>query len=84
MAHHKSALKRIQIAERNRARNRNYMSRLRTEIKKVRASSTKEEAEGNFRRTAALLDKLAQKSIIHKNKAANQKSKLAAVINKIA
>ncbi|HNR66537.1 MAG TPA: 30S ribosomal protein S20 [bacterium] len=84
MAHHKSALKRIEVSERNRTRNRHYISQLRTEIKKVRSATNKEEAQANYRLTASLLDKLAQKNIIHKNKAANQKAKLAELVNKIA
>ena len=83
MAHHKSAIKRIQINERNRQRNRHYMSMLKTQIKKVRAVENKETGEQLLRDTTSLLDKLASKGIIHRNKAANQKSKLAHFIAKL-
>ncbi len=83
MAHHKSALKRIKTNARDNERNRSYKATLRTFVKKVRALTNKEEGEQLYRQTASLLDKLAQKKVIHKNKAANQKAKLASVIAKL-
>lgn len=83
MANHKSAIKRIQIGERNRLRNRHYKTRLKTQIKKLRSIESREEGEKVYRDTTALLDKLATKGIIHKNKAANQKSKLAAFVQRL-
>ena len=76
MAHHKSAIKRIRVAERNRQRNRYYRSTMRTMIKKVRNAETKEEALELYRKTVSLLDKLVVKGIIHRNQAANKKSRL--------
>ncbi|HNW59206.1 MAG TPA: 30S ribosomal protein S20 [bacterium] len=84
MANHKSAVKRIQTNARDTERNKAYKNTLRTFVKKVRAVSSKEEGEKLFRSTASLLDKLAKKGIIHKNKAANQKSRLAAIVNKLS
>ena len=83
MAHHKSTIKRIRTNARDAQRNKQYMSRLKTQIKKVRAVQDKEEGEKLYRETSSYLDKLANKGIIHKNKAANQKSKLAAVVQKL-
>lgn len=83
MANHKSAVKRIQTNARNTERNKAYKNTLRTYIKKVRASASKGEGEPLYRSTTSLLDKLAKKGIIHKNKAANQKAKLAAIVNKL-
>jgi len=83
MAHHKSAIERIRTNERDRIRNKSYKSTLKTMIKKVRAAQTKEEGETLYRRTASLLDSLVNKGIIHKNKAANQKSKLSAFVSKL-
>ena len=83
MANHKSAIKRIQIGERNRVHNRHYKTRLKSQIKKLRSVENKEEGEKIYRDTTALLDKLATKGIIHKNKAANQKSKLANLVNQL-
>ncbi len=83
MAHHKSAIKRIRTNERDRQRNRHYKTLLKTSLKKVRSAENKEEAEALYRQTESILDKLADKGIIHKNKAANQKSKLAVFVNQL-
>ncbi|MBN1480301.1 30S ribosomal protein S20 [candidate division KSB1 bacterium] len=83
MAHHKSTLKRIQTNIRDAQRNKQYMSRLKTQIKKVRAAENKEQGEALYRETSSYLDKLVNKGIIHRNRAANQKSKLAAFVKKI-
>ncbi|MBN1465569.1 30S ribosomal protein S20 [candidate division KSB1 bacterium] len=83
MAHHKSTLKRIKTNERDAQRNKQYMSRLKTQIKKMRAVQDKEEGEKLYRETSSYLDKLVNKGLIHRNKAANQKSKFAAVVQKL-
>ena len=83
MAHHKSAIKRIQTNTRDTIRNRHYMSMLRTQIKKVRAAESKEQGEALYRQATSLLDKLVVKGIIHRNRAANQKSKLASVVDNL-
>ena len=83
MANHKSAIKRIQTNTRDNMRNKVYMSTLKTLLKKVRAASTKEEAESQYRLASSKLDKLVNKGIIHRNKAANQKSRLAAHVKNI-
>lgn len=83
MATHKSAVKRIQIGERNRIRNRHYKTQLRNQIKKLRSVENKKDGEKVYRDTTAMLDKLVTKGIIHKNKAANQKSKLAHFVNRL-
>ncbi len=83
MAHHKSTIKRIQTNARDAKRNKQYTTRLKTQIKKVRAADNKEDAEKLYRDTSSYLDKLVNKRIIHRNKAANQKSKLAAVVKKL-
>ncbi len=83
MAHHKSAIKRNKTNARDAQRNKQYMSRLKTQIKKVRAVQDQQEGEKLYRETASYLDKLVNKGLIHRNKAANQKSKLAAVVQKL-
>ncbi|GAB4342119.1 MAG: 30S ribosomal protein S20 [Calditrichia bacterium] len=83
MAHHKSAIKRIQIGERNRLRNRYYLSTMKTYIKKVLLSENKEQAEANFKKAVSILDKLVVKGIIHRNTAANKKSKLAKFVKSL-
>lgn len=83
MANHKSAQKRIRANATKRLRNRYQAKTTRTLIKTVRNSTDKKEASELFNKVASLLDKLAKKNVIHKNKAANQKSKLAKAIAKI-
>ncbi len=77
MANHKSALKRIRSNEAKRLRNKYQHKTTRNAVRDLRASEDKKEAEGMFVKVVSMLDKLAKNNIIHKNKAANLKSKLA-------
>ena len=81
MAQHKSALKRIRSTARRKTRNTAQESSMKTVIKKVRQEKDKKKAEIALKDAVSLLDKLAQKRVIHPNKAANQKSKLTRVVN---
>ena len=84
MANHKSALKRIRANESKRLRNRYQHKSTRTLVKKLRLTTDKALVSDLFKQVSSALDKLAKKNIIHKNKAANQKSKLAKLVNKVA
>ena len=84
MANHKSALKRIRSNEAKRLRNRYQHKSTRTLIKKLRLTTDKSVVVELFKQVSSSLDKLAKKNIIHKNKAPNQKSKLAKLVNKVA
>ncbi|SHE75215.1 small subunit ribosomal protein S20 [Chryseobacterium vrystaatense] len=84
MANHKSALKRIRQNEVRKVRNRYYHKTARTAIKVLRNEEDKAAATEQLPKVIALLDRLAKKNIIHKNKAANLKSKLAKHVNKLA
>ena len=77
MANHKSAIKRIRSNNAKRIENRYYAKTTRTALKKLRGSTSQKEASELLPKVSSMLDKLAKKSIIHKNKAANLKSKLA-------
>ncbi len=83
MANHKSALKRIRQTEKRRIHNRYYAKSMRTAVRKLRATTDKAEAIAMFPKVQKALDKLAKTNIIHPNKAANLKSKLAAHIKKL-
>jgi small subunit ribosomal protein S20 len=83
MANHKSALKRIRSNEAKRLRNRYQHKTTRTFIKKLRSTSDKSEAQELLKTVTSMLDKLAKKNIIHKNKAANNKSKLTRLVNSL-
>lgn len=83
MANHKSALKRIRQNEKRRVHNKYYAKTTRNAIKELRSQTDKEEAVKSYPSVASMIDKLAKKNIIHKNKAANLKSKLALQVNNL-
>ncbi|HSO86134.1 MAG TPA: 30S ribosomal protein S20 [Draconibacterium sp.] len=83
MAYHKSALKRIRQNEIKRLHNRYYAKTTRNAIKVLRNTSDKEEASKLYPEVVSMIDKLAKRNIIHKNKASNLKSKLMVQINKM-
>ncbi|MBS9773880.1 MAG: 30S ribosomal protein S20 [Tenacibaculum sp.] len=76
MANHKSALKRIRSNEAKRLLNKYQHKTTRNAVKKLRELTDKKEAETMLSSVVSMLDKLAKKNVIHKNKAANLKSKL--------
>ncbi len=76
MANHQSAKKRIRQSEKRRLHNKYYAKTTRNAVKALRELSDKKEAEEMLPKVTSMLDKLAKKNIIHKNKAANLKSKL--------
>ena len=84
MANHKSALKRIRQNEVRKVRNRYYHKTARTAMKVLRNEENKAAASEQLPKVISLLDKLAKKNIIHKNKAANLKSKLTKHVNNLA
>ena len=81
MAHHKSALKRIRQDEKKRVHNKFYAKTTRNAIKTLRETSNKEEATKLYPEVISMIDKLAKRNIIHKNKASNLKSKLAVQVS---
>ena len=83
MANHQSALKRIRSDKAKYLRNRYQAKSTRTFIKKLRNTTDKAEAEELFKKVSGMIDKLAKKNIIHKNKAANNKAKLAKLVNSL-
>jgi small subunit ribosomal protein S20 len=83
MATHKSAIKRIRQTKRRTMRNRRYRSSLRTLTKNVLQAKDKPSAEKALKTAVSLLDNLARKRVIHRNKAANQKSRLTRYFNRL-
>ncbi|NOU62157.1 MULTISPECIES: 30S ribosomal protein S20 [Marinifilum] len=83
MANHQSAIKRIRQSEKRRVHNKYYAKTARNAVRKLRATSDKEAANELLPKVTAMLDKLAKINVIHKNKAANLKSKLASHVNKL-
>ncbi len=83
MANHISALKRIRQGEKRRVHNKYYSKTTRNVVRKLRSTTNKKEALELLPKVSAMLDKLAKKRIIHKNKADNIKSKLTLYVNNI-
>jgi small subunit ribosomal protein S20 len=81
MAQHKSAEKRARASKRRQTRNAQWKSRMRSAIKRVRSTTEKDKAMVELKKTVKLLDLLSSKGIIHKNKAANNKSALTKYVN---
>lgn len=71
-------------SEKRRLHNRYYGKTMRNAVRQLRAMTNKEEALAAYPKVQKLLDKMAKTNMIHKNKAANLKSKLCAHIAKIA
>ena len=83
MANHKSSLKRIRQDKVKTLHNRYYAKTMRNAVRKLRNLTDKEEAVKLYPTVQKMLDKLAKTNIIHKNKAANLKSKLARQVNRM-
>jgi small subunit ribosomal protein S20 len=83
MANHKSSEKRIRQTETRRLENRYYARTTRNAIKKLRDTEKKDDASALLPKVTQMLDKLAKKNVIHKNKAANLKSSLTKHVNSL-
>jgi small subunit ribosomal protein S20 len=81
MPNHISSKKRVRQDIKRQAYNRFYKVMVKRAMKDVIASTDANEAEQKYRRAAQVLDRVADKDIIHRNYAANHKSKLAAHVN---
>ncbi|HJQ63878.1 MAG TPA: 30S ribosomal protein S20 [Burkholderiales bacterium] len=87
MANIASARKRARQSEKQRQHNASLRSEFRSAVKSVRKAieaGDKAAANGVFQRAASVIDSIADKNIIHKNKAARHKSRLAAAISSMA
>ena len=83
----KSSAKRDEIGKARAAKNRADRSLMRTNLKKFEqsvAAGNREAADSAYRVAVKTLDQAAAKNLIHKNNAANKKSKMAAKLNKLA
>jgi len=76
MANHKATKKDVRQAAKRRERNRYYGKTTRNAIRDLRALQDKSAADEKLPSVVSMIDKLAKRGIIHKNKAANLKSKL--------
>jgi small subunit ribosomal protein S20 len=83
MAHHQSAKKRIRQTKARNMYNRYYSKTTRNAIRRFKTIGEKNEAQDKLPTIISSLDKLVKRGIIHKNKAANIKSKLTKKVNKL-
>ena len=83
MANHKSAIKRIRTNEAARLRNRYQHKTTRNAIKRLRTTTDASVAKELLPNVVSMIDKLAKRNIIHKNKAGNLKSNLMKHVNSL-
>jgi len=80
---HKSAQKRARQTVKRTDRNKQVKALIKGSVKRVHSASDKTSATEELKKTVKVLDRAAVKGVIHKNKAANTKSKLTKHVNKL-
>lgn len=81
MANHSATLKDVRQSRKRNERNRYQGKTTRNAIRDFKNLETKTESSEKLPQIASMIDKLAKRGIIHKNKAANLKSKLTKAVN---
>ena len=84
MANHKATRKDVRQSEKRRDRNRYYRKTTRNAIRNLLATATKSEANEGLSKVISMIDKLAKRNVIHKNKASNLKSGIVKRVNAMA
>jgi small subunit ribosomal protein S20 len=84
MANHQATKKDVRQATKRRDSNRYYGKTTRNAIRDLKELKDNKSASGQLPEVISMIDKLAKKGIIHKNKAANIKSKLTRRVNGLA
>ncbi|MEO5681122.1 MAG: 30S ribosomal protein S20 [Chitinophagaceae bacterium] len=84
MANHKATKKDVRQATKRRERNKYYGKTTRNAIRDLKVVKETKEAGEGLQKVSSMIDKLAKKGIIHKNKAANLKRKLTKKVNTLA
>lgn len=84
MPQHKSSIKRVRQEKKRRLHNRQLRSKMRTLYKKVFAQTEKSEAEKALTEAVSYMDRMATRSILHKNNAANKKSNMYRHVNSLS
>jgi small subunit ribosomal protein S20 len=87
MANHKSAEKRVRQTSRRNEVNKRNRTRLRSQIKKLRAeldAGNRDQAQGMLAETISVIDKSVQKGVLHHNAAARYKSRLTGGVNRLS
>ncbi|GAK56723.1 30S ribosomal protein S20 [Candidatus Vecturithrix granuli] len=87
MANHKSAIKKMRQDEARRLRNKAYRTRYKSIVKAVETAIQQrniDAAKEAFQAAVSMIDRIASKGVIHKNKAARKKSRLAKKVNALS
>jgi small subunit ribosomal protein S20 len=84
MANHKATKKDVRQATKRRERNRYYGKTSRNAIRDLRALTDAAAAGESLPAVASMIDKMAKRGIIHKNKASNLKSKLTKKVSSLS
>jgi small subunit ribosomal protein S20 len=87
VAHHASAQKQMRQSQKRRARNRQNISQLKTQVKKLRSAIAKGDAEAAKKllpETVGEIDKAAKKGVVHDNAAARYKGRLSRRVNALS
>ncbi len=77
----KSAIKRVEVTERNRKRNIAVKSTVKTQAKKVEVAQEKAKKQESLKGAVKAIDTAVSKGVLHKNTAARKKSRLAKKAN---
>lgn len=86
MANHKSALKRARQSEDRRLRNKSHKTRVKNIVKDVRTAARENAAEraaASLKEATSIIQKTADKGIIHKNTASRKVARLARLVNQL-
>ena len=84
MPQHKSNEKRMRTSAKQRSRNRAYQAKIKSAVRKVRDAKNVDDATSALRDAEKVLDRVAGKGIIHKNRAADKKARLAKYVKSLA
>jgi small subunit ribosomal protein S20 len=87
MANHKDAIKRLKQNEKRRARNRHYRSRMRNQVKRLRAAieaGDVDSAQQELRTAMSIIHRNVSKGVIHRNNGARRISRLNKAVKKLA
>jgi small subunit ribosomal protein S20 len=83
MANHKATKKDVRQSNKRRDRNKYYGKTTRNAIRDLKEITDKKAAGDGLVKVSSMIDKLAKRGVIHKNKAANLKSKLTKKVNAV-
>jgi small subunit ribosomal protein S20 len=84
MPHHKACAKHDRASVRRKERNRAAQSVLRAALRKVRTAKGKDDASGALKSAFSVIDKSVKAGLLHRNNAANKKSRLSKLVQKLA